>query len=146
MATSQPIDFHKATLNSLISCLQLLFNFYFDRLPLGPQRYTPPPGLGLEKNWKWLVWTIWWCINKGFWEMAVPRTAKPRTDTNFTPRTAWHSQFCTAYRALNQIPQLRMSAIADEHATKMLASASKGYGKCADSVPGACGKCVGSLR
>jgi len=31
---------------------------------LGPQRYTPPPGLGLEKIGKWLVWTIWWCICK----------------------------------------------------------------------------------
>ena len=33
-------------------------------LGLGPQRYTPPPGLGLEKIKKWLVWTIWWCICK----------------------------------------------------------------------------------
>ncbi len=30
----------------------------------GPQRCTPPPGLGLEKIGKWLVWTIWWCICK----------------------------------------------------------------------------------
>jgi len=33
-------------------------------LILGPQRYTPPPALGLEKIGKWLVWMIWWCICK----------------------------------------------------------------------------------
>jgi len=33
------------------------------KLVLGPQRYTPPPGLGPEKIGKWLVWTIWWCIS-----------------------------------------------------------------------------------
>jgi len=30
------------------------------KVELGPQRYTPPPGLGLEKIGEWLVWTIWW--------------------------------------------------------------------------------------
>jgi len=33
------------------------------RSKLGPQKYTPLPGLGLEKIGRWLVWTIWWCAN-----------------------------------------------------------------------------------
>jgi len=40
-------------------------------LELGPQRYTPPPGLGLEKIGEWLVWTIWWCIYKLLYFTAV---------------------------------------------------------------------------
>jgi len=37
----------------------------------GPQRCTPPPGLGLEKIRKWLVGTIWWCIYKLMYFTAV---------------------------------------------------------------------------
>jgi len=38
---------------------------------LGPQRYTPPPGLGLENIGKWLVWTTWWCIWKLLYNQMV---------------------------------------------------------------------------
>ena len=46
---------------------------------LGPQSYTPPPGWGLEKIGKWLVWTIWWCIYKLLYFTAVCITTKRST-------------------------------------------------------------------
>jgi len=64
--TGQPAEMTKA-----FADLEVVMNEEDDQLGfreqglgLGSQRYTPPPGWGLEKIGKWLVWTIWWCICK----------------------------------------------------------------------------------